>query len=160
MFSIKRVLIVGLTYSLTSDNTDRKQGKLYLTRSHRSGLSELVCATPPLVPGTKIIERATQEDNTIVPRSFKAICWFTWMDIYGWVDGWMGCVSHLYRENLNVRGHGISRVRPNIGDWPVGNSRIKSERRMLLSQEDNVRKGIFTSGYVLVSAPGACNWHR
>ena len=80
----------------------------------------------------------------------------------GWIymDGWMGCVSHLYRENLNVRGHGVSRVRPNIGDWPVGNSRIKSERRMLLSQEDNLRKGIFTSGYVLVSAPGACNWHR
>ena len=58
-----------------------------LTRSHRSGLSELVCATPPLVPGTKIMERATQEDNTIVPRSFKAICWFTWMD--GWMNGWM-----------------------------------------------------------------------
>ena len=76
-----------------------------------------------------------------------------------WIDGCVD-VSHLYRVNLNVRGHGVSRIRPNIGDWPVGNSTIKSERRKMLSRADNLRKAMFTSGYVLVSAPGVCNWHR
>ena len=85
---------------------------------HRSGLSKLDCATPP--------DLSRQSAGS--PG---------WIYVDGWMDG-VGCVSHLYRVNLNVRGHGVSRICPNIGDWPVGNSMIKSERRKIFSKAETM----------------------
>ena len=46
-------------------------------------------------------------------------------------------MSHLYRVYLNVRGHCVSRICPNIGDRPVVYSIIKSlQRATMLSREN------------------------